>query len=293
MTFSIVALDPDNGDLGVAVQSKFPNAGVSIPFAKAGVGAIASQAYVNSSFGHRGLALLELGASPGQALDMLVQQDGSRDFRQVGIVDARGGTAAFTGTRCFDWAGSVGGEGFMVQGNTVAGAAVIEDMAAAFTGSTGPLADRLLAALAAGQAAGGDRRGQQSAGLLVVRQGGGYGGHDDRYAELSVYDHPTPIEELNRLYAIHRLTYFRSRDEDLIPIEGDLAKELQGVLKARGFYHGRVDGNFDDACILVLHDFMGWENYDERIRDDGRIDREVLQDIRAKYTDWLCQKREG
>ena len=120
-----------------------------------------------------------------------------------------------------------------------------------------------------------------------MRAGGGYGGHDDRYVDLSVYDHPTPIAELQRLYAIHRLTYFRSREEDLLPIEGSLAAELQELLTARGFYAGPSGGPFDAACIQALHDFMGWENYDERIRSDGRIDREVLEDIRAKHRNWL------
>jgi len=171
MTFSIVALDPDTGDLGVAVQSKFPNAGVAIPFARARVGAVASQAYVNSSFGHRGLALLELGASPEQVLVVLVPQDHSRELRQVGIVDTRGRTAAFTGARCFDWAGVISGDGYTVQGNTLAGAAVAESMAAAFTGASGSLAERLLATLAAGQAAGGDRRGPYQPGRHRVSQG--------------------------------------------------------------------------------------------------------------------------
>ncbi len=287
MTFSIVAFDPENGDLGVAVESKFPNAGVSIPFAKAGVGAIATQAYCNTGFGPRGLSLLESGATSQQALDILVQGDAELEYRQVGIVDAEGRTASFTGTRCFDWCGSVQGEGFTVQGNVLAGSGVVEAMADSFSAGSGPLAERLLAALAAGQGAGGDRRGQQSAGLLVVRTAGGYGGHDDRYVELSVYDHPAPIDELQRLYAIHRLTYFRSREEDLLPIAGELALELQGLLKARGFYSGPEDGCFGAPAIQALHDFMGWENYDERICNDGRIDMEVLEDMRTKHRQWL------
>lgn len=290
MTFSIVAFDSEIGDLGVAVQSKFPNAGVSIPFARAGVGAIASQAYCNTGFGPRGLALLENGATSQQALDILVASDADRDYRQVGIVDAQGRTAAFTGGQCFDWCGSLQGEGFTAQGNTLAGPGVVGAMAETFGTDSGSLAERLLAALAAGQAQGGDRRGQQSAGLLVVREGGGYGGFDDRYVEISVYDHPTPIAELQRLYAIHRLTYFRSRPEDLIPIEGELVLELQGLLKARGFYAGPENGRFDGVCIRALHDFMGWENYDERIRDDARIDMEVLDDIRAKHLEWLAAR---
>ena len=286
MTYSIVAFDPDTGDLGVAVQSKFPNAGVSIPHARAGVGAVASQAYLNTRFGPQGLTLLENGATPQQALDILIAGDDERDFRQVGIVDAQGHSAAFTGANCFEWAGSIHGEQFTAQGNVLTGSQVVEAMAEAFHSSSGPLAERLLTALEGGQKAGGEKRGQQSAGLLVVRPGGGYGGHDDRLAEISVYDHATPIEELKRLYAIHRLTYFRAHEEDLVPIAGDLALEMQTLLSARGFYTGPVDGDFAATSRRALHDFMGWENYDERIRDDGRIDTEVLEDIRTKHAVW-------
>lgn len=283
MTYSIVAFDPDSGDLGVAVQSKFPNAGVTIPFARAGVGAIASQAYLNPGFGHRGLVLLEHGASPEQALDILVGGDPERAVRQVGMVDARGRSAAYTGAECFPWCGALQGEHFTAQGNVLAGPGVVGAMAETFAAASGPLAERLLAALAAGQAAGGEVRGQQSAGLLVVRAGGGYGGHDDRLVPISVYDHPTPIAELERLYAIHRLTYFRSRPEDLVPVAGALARELQALLRERGFYRGAMDGECGPLMRRALHDFMGWENYDERIRDDGLIDREVLEDIRRKH----------
>jgi uncharacterized Ntn-hydrolase superfamily protein len=291
MTFSIVAFDPDSGDLGVAVQSKFPNAGVTIPYAQTGVGAIATQAYCNTSFGPRGLSLLDNGASPEQTVQILTQGDENRAYRQVGIIDVRGRTAVYTGERCFDWAGSVQGENFSVQGNVLAGPQVAEAMARAFREDPGELSECLLAALRAGQAAGGERRGQQSAGLLVVRQGGGYGGHDDRYAAISVYDHPTPITELERLYAIHRLTYFRSRPEDLIPITGDLTQELLQTLHERGFYRGSIEAPWSAEATTALHDFMGWENYDERIRDDGLIDREVLEDIRAKRAEGLVERQ--
>lgn len=287
MTFSIVAVDPVNGDLGVAVQSKFPNVGVSIPFAKAGVGAVATQSYCNTSYGPRGVALLEQGASPQQALEILIQSDEQRDYRQVGIIDAQGRTASFTGAHCFDWAGSLSGDGCSAQGNTLAGPAVVEGMVQAFTQAPGPLAERLLAALQAGQANGGDRRGQQSAALLVVRSGGGYGGFDDRYVDISVYDHPAPITELERLYAIHRLTYFRSDPEQLVRITDALASELQQILQVRGFYQGAITGICDGATLKALRDFMGWENYDERIRQDDWIDLEVLADIRDKHALWL------
>ncbi len=287
MTFSIVAFDPANGDLGVAVQSKFPNVGVSIPFARAGVGAVATQSYCNTSYGPRGLALLENGASAQQAVEILTGEDPQRESRQLGIIDTRGRAASFTGAHCFDWAGGLLGKDCAVQGNTLAGPQVVEGMARGFENSSGPLVERLLAALRAGQASGGDRRGQQSAALLVVRAGGGYGGFDDRYAAIAVYDHPTPIAELERLYAIHRLTYFRSDPAQLVEIDTAIANELQQILHARGFYKGAITGIRDDATLKAWRDFMGWENYDERIRDDGRIDLEVLADVRRKHALWL------
>ena len=290
MTFSIVAFDPANGDLGVAVQSKFPNVGVSIPFARAGVGAVATQCYCNTSYGPRGLALLENGASPEQAVAILTGDDPQRDYRQVGIIDAQGRTASFTGAHGFAWAGSVQGQNCAAQGNTLAGPEVVESMARVFEATPGLLAVRLLAALQAGQAAGGDRRGQQSAALLVKRAGGGYGGFDDRYVEISVYDHPAPIAELERLYAIHRLTYFRSEPEQLVTIDSAIASELQQVLQARGFYKDAITGVCDEALLKALRDFMGWENYDERIRDDDLIDLEVLADIRAKHAVGLWEQ---
>lgn len=291
MTFSIVAFDPENGDLGIAVESKFPNVGVVIPFAQAGIGAIATQSYCNTSFGPRGLALLQKGASPQDVVDELVAGDEDHESRQLAVIDAQGHGAAYTGAQCFDWCGSIVEDNFSVQGNCLASEAVASHMAQSMHDSRGTLAERLLDALAAGQAAGGDRRGQQSAALLVVRKGGGYGGHDDRYVDISVYDHPTPIEELYRLYAIHRLTYFRSDPEKLVPAEGKIARELQEIMKARGFYSGEIDGLFNNDTRNALHDFMGWENYDERIRDDELVDLEVLKDIRKKHQQWLRDQK--
>jgi uncharacterized Ntn-hydrolase superfamily protein len=287
MTFSIVAFDSRTGDLGVAVQSKFPNVGISIPFAKAGVGAVATQSYCNTSFGPRGLALLENGASPEQALEILIGSDPQREDRQVGIVDAQGRTASFTGGRCFDWAGDYRGVHCTAQGNTLTGPQVVEGMVRAFEDTREPLAERLLVALYAGQAGGGDRRGQQSAALVVKRAGGGYGGFDDRYVEVSVCDHPTPIAELERLYAIHRLTYLRSDPDQLVTINTAIASELQEILCVRGFLQAPPSGVFDADMQRGLHDFMGWENYDARMREDDLIDLDVLEDIRRKHALWL------
>jgi uncharacterized Ntn-hydrolase superfamily protein len=291
MTFSIAAFDPENGDLGIAVQSKFPNVGVVIPFARAGIGAIATQSYCNTSFGPRGLTLLQKGASPQDVVDELIAGDEDHEYRQLAVIDAQGHAAAYTGAHCFDWCGSVVEDNFSVQGNCLESDAVANHMAQSMRDSRGSLAERLLGALAAGQAAGGDRRGQQSAALLVVRECGGYGGHDDRYVDISVYDHPAPIKELYRLYDIHRLTYFRSDPDKLVPAEGEIARELQEIMKARRFYSGEVDGLFNKDTRNALHDFMGWENYDERIRNDELVDLEVLEDIRKKHQQWLRENK--
>ena len=290
MTFSIVAFDPESGDLGVAVQSKFPNVGSVIPFAKAGVGAVATQSFSNTDYATRGFALLRNGASPEQAIDILTGNDPDRDYRQVGIVDGQGRAASFTGGACFDWAGSIIGENFAVQGNTIVGQPVVAAMARTFQEHSGELVDRLLAALAAGQDAGGDRRGQQSAALLVVRKGGGYGVNNDRYVDISIPDHATPIAELHRVFSISKLTFFGSDPIKLTPIDAAIANELQQILKAREFYRGAVTGVLDTVTKKALRDFMGWENYDERIREDDLIDLEVLDDIRCKHAAWLRAK---
>ncbi len=282
-TFSIVAYDPASGDLGVAVQSKFPNVRPVVPWAKAGVGAVATQSFANTSYGSRGLALLENGATPQQALDILTANDLDKESRQVGIVDFKGRSATFTGKNCFDWAGGMAGENFAVQGNILAGSQVVAELARAFKETSGTLAERLLAALEAGQAAGGDRRGMQSAALLVVRKNGGYGGYDDRFIDISVYDNPQPIAELRRLYNLHKLTFFRSEPQNLTKITPAIARELQQIMKERDFYKNEITGVFDEATKKALRDFMGWENYDERIRDDDLIDLEVLTDIRRNH----------
>jgi uncharacterized Ntn-hydrolase superfamily protein len=214
-TFSIVAFDPATGDLGVAVQSKYFGVGSVVPWARAGVGAVATQARVKVGFGPEGLRLMEAGKPAQEALEVLLAADPQRAVRQLAIVDARGRPAAYTGAECFAWAGHRTGEHFAVQGNLLAGEDVVKAMAAAFekarSSGEGELADWLLAALEAGQAAGGDKRGQQSAALLVVRANGGPGGDNDRYLDLRVEDHPTPIVELTRLRALHREFYRPAR----------------------------------------------------------------------------------
>lgn len=209
-TFSIVAYDPDAKEWGVAVQSRFLGVGAVVPWAKAGVGAIATQSWANTTFGPRGLQLLEQGLSAQEVMDRLLDEDPGKERRQVGIVDAKGNVATFTGDRCMDWAGGRTGKNYCVQGNILAGQEVAAAMAAGFEKAQGDLGDRLIASLAAGQAAGGDRRGRQSASLLVVKEKGGYGGYNDRYRDVRVDDHETPIVELKRVYALHKRT-FRQR----------------------------------------------------------------------------------
>jgi uncharacterized Ntn-hydrolase superfamily protein len=313
-TFSMVAWDPETGELGVVVQSKFPNVRPIVPWAEADVGAVATQSYARIDYARRGLELMRQGATAEEALRICLREDPNPELRQVGMVDARGHAASWTGAACFDWAGSNaggqrGGKGelvtgrfFAAQGNILAGPGVLEAMVRAYQESRGPLAERLLAALVAGGKAGGDRRGEQSAALLVVRRGAGYDGLDN-YIDISVYDHPRPIEELVRLYRLNQLYFSRSRPENLVPITPDIAQELQEIWRARGFYNGPVNGRVDTLFQRILIDFMGWENYDMRIEevqrvnlargDTLKIDREVLEDIRRVFREGRWRPREG
>ena len=302
-TFSIVAVDLENGDVGVAVQSKFPNVRPVVPWAEAGVGAIATQSFVNVSYGSKGLTLMRNGATAGEAMRILVANDSASSVRQAGIVDMQGNAASWTGAECFDWAGGatgaksggkgelITGKGFAAQGNILVGKETVEAMAKTFQSTKGSLADRLVAALLAGGKAGGDRRGEQSAALLVKRKGAGYDGTTDDYIDISVYDHVTPLKELERLYNLHKLFFFRSETKNLLKIDAALCKELQSMLSNKEykgfiFYTGPVNGSFDQATSKALQDFMGWENYDVRIRQDDMIDKEVLEDIRKNYAAW-------
>ncbi|HWP81595.1 MAG TPA: DUF1028 domain-containing protein [Bacteroidota bacterium] len=307
-TFSIAAVDTVNGDVGVAVQSKFPNVRPVVPWMEVGVGAIATQSFVNVSYGPRGLALMKNGATAEDAIRILIASDNGREVRQVGIVDARGNAASWTGNECFDWAGGkagdnfggkgvvVVGKGFAAQGNILVGRETVETMAETFKKTTGSLADKLLAALVAGGKAGGDRRGEQSAALVVKRKGAGYDGTTDDFIDISVYDHPTPLKELERLYQLHKLYFFRTDPKNLIKIDAAICRELQTIMKDKAykgieFYAGPVHGAFDAATKKALQDFMGWENYDVRIRDDDQIDKEVLQEIRKNYSEWKAKKK--
>lgn len=243
MTFSIIAYDPETGDLGVGVASKFLAVGSIVPHARAKVGAIATQSYACEYFGPVGLTLLEKGLSPEEVLNKLLFNDQHREKRQVAIINAKGQVAAFTGRECIEWAGHIIGDHFSVQGNILTGPEVLKAMASAFRETNGELVDKLIASLEAGEIAGGDKRGKQSAALLVVREKGGFLGESDKYVDLRVDDHPDPIRELKRLFNLYdssRLYRLGSRELLLTP-QRDV-KEIQRVLAKLGFYRGEIDG---------------------------------------------------
>jgi uncharacterized Ntn-hydrolase superfamily protein len=304
MTFSIVARAPETGDLGVAVASKFLAVGSVVPWARAGVGAIATQALANVSYGPDGLAALESGADAETVLALLTEADDGRSERQLGIVDARGRAASHTGTGCLVWAGGRAADGVAIQGNILAGPQVVEAMSGAFDGSTGSLPDRLLTALLAGDRAGGDARGRQSAALLVVRAGGGYGGTTDRWIDLRVDDHEDPVPELRRLVDIWRLLSERPDPGNVLPIDPGLAAELRDHLTRAGWAPGRDDTfarsirgalagvdrigsprdagpHWDASWDAALLTWMGVANLEERTAAAGWIDPAVLEQLRA------------
>lgn len=282
MTFSIVARDPQVGESGIAVQSKFLAVGAVVPWAKAGVGAIATQSWANTSYGPRGLELLASGLSAQETLAQLISEDDGRASRQVGIVGVEGKPATFTGDQCFPWAGGQVGEHYTCQGNILVGEDTVLAMARTFEQTTGQLCDRLVAALAAGQAAGGDSRGQQSAALLVVRHGGGYGGFNDRFIDLRVDDHPQPINELQRILQLHKLYLFPPDPADILVIDHNVARELQQLLTVLGDYQGAISGSYDEVTRGAFRKFSGRENLEERWFEDARVDRTVLEFLRQK-----------
>ncbi len=277
-TFSIVALDRRTGDLGVAVQSKFIAVGSVVPWAKAKIGAVATQASANVTYGPKAIKMLEQGLDSSEVLRRLLAEDVSTQSRQVAVVDAKGTVAVHTGKECMDWAGHVTGDGYSCQGNILTGKNVVESMARAYEETPGDLIDRLLAALSAGQRAGGDRRGQQSAALLVVREKGGYEGFTDRYVDLRVDDSPQPIDELKRIFKIYDMTMLSREDpSNLVAITGNVLKTLQGSLKNLGFYKGSVNGNYDEQTKQALRDFVNVNNFENRMHKEGYIWKSILQ----------------
>lgn len=285
-TFSIVAHCAEEEAWGVAVASKFPAVGAVVPWARAGAGAVATQSYAKVGFGPDGLALMGEGLSAAEALSRLLEADDGRETRQVALVDARGGVAAHTGSECHEWAGHLMGEGFSVQGNLLAGEAVIEAMAAGFQRAEGELADRLAAALRAGESAGGDKRGKQSAAVLVARQNGGYGGDNDRYLDLRVDDAAEPVADLIALVKLHHLYFQPPRAEDAIRIDEDIARELQAIMIGQGYMTGEINGVWDEVCQQVFRMLIGNENLEMRWTPEQNrhsIDRVVLEYLRQRF----------
>jgi uncharacterized Ntn-hydrolase superfamily protein len=276
VTFSIVACDAYAGQLGVAVASKFLAVGAVVPWLECEVGAIATQALANTRYGPEGLAHLREGASARETLDALLAADPGRDDRQAGIVDARGRGATHTGQSCMPWAGGRAGSGYAAQGNILTGPDVVDAMAESFETGSGDLADRLLLALAAGDAAGGDRRGRQSAALTVVAPAGGYGGNDDRLVDLRVDDHPEPLTELRRLFGIHVLLTGTTPEEEKLPLEGALSDEVRELLARAGYPCGDGAEGLDEA----LRAFVGTENLEARWWHEERLDPVVLAHLR-------------
>jgi uncharacterized Ntn-hydrolase superfamily protein len=277
VTFSIVARSGDGRFHGVAVASKFLAAGALVPGAEAEVGALATQAHANLAYRPQGLTLLRTGLGAEDVIAGLVAADAGRASRQLGVVDAEGGAATYTGSDCHDWAGGQAGDGWAAQGNILAGPQVIDAIRDAWLGGSAEqrFAERLVDALRAGDQAGGDRRGRQSAGLLVVARRGGYGGNSDVVVDLRVDDHPDPVTELGRLLAVHIMLFEKPDPSTLIDLTGDLATEVAGLLAAAG--HAPTGSDLDTA----LADWAGVENLEERLVP-GRIDPLVLVHLRAR-----------
>ena len=280
MTFSIIGFDPETKELGIAVASKFLSVGAVVPFAKAGVGAIATQSWANLEYGKRGLSLLKQGLEPEEVLKELIKDDDKSSVRQVGIVNANGRSITFTGEECFEWAGGVAGTNYAIQGNILVDSETVNEMEKTFIETDGSLADRLLAALCAGELAGGDSRGKQSAALYIVKEKGSYGGYTDRFIDLRVDDHSDPVKELIRLLKLHRLYFEHSAIEDIVSIEGELEEEIQNLL----FENGHLDRDLieRDDLLDAVQSYHLIENFDERLQERGYIDLKVVEYMKIK-----------
>ena len=273
-TYSIAACDLEAGQWGVATQSKFLGVGSVVPWAEPQIGAIATQAYANPRYGPDGLALLREGLSAEEVVERLTQADEGRDHRQLGVVDGNGGSASYTGSECMDWAGGRTGPRYAAQGNILVSAETVDAIAETFERTAGaPLVERLLDCLDAAQAAGGDRRGQQSAALLVVEKDGGYAGLSDEVVDLRVDEHERPLEELRRIYVMHQAIFGRTPSAQWLGVDEQLAGELRERLARLGF-----DGELDHAFTT----WAGQENLEERVDGVERIDPVVLEELRRQ-----------
>ncbi|QPC47494.1 DUF1028 domain-containing protein [Mangrovibacillus cuniculi] len=277
MTFSIVGYDPKEKEWGIAVQSKFLGVGSVVPFAIAGVGAVATQSYANTTYGPKAMELFGQGLSAEDVIEKLTAEDPDRALRQVGVIDASGRPASFTGEGCYDWAGGKTGEHYAAQGNILVDENTVEAMATTFEKTEGTLANRLLQALLAGQHAGGDSRGQQSAAILVVKEKGGYGGFNDRYIDLRVDDHPTPIEELIRIYDLQQL-YFAPSSPDRVEAWTDFREELNKHLEVLGYL------DHTKTTEQALRDYHHTENFEMREQKPGFVDLDVYEYMKTQVT---------
>ncbi len=285
-TFSIAAYDPNEPAWGVAVASKFLAVGAVVPWAQAGAGAVATQSYANPTYGPRGLERMAAGLSAAGTLDRLLATDPERERRQVGLVDAQGRPVTFTGGECHPWAGGRVGPGFAVQGNMLAGAEVVTAMSEAFTRSAGDLPTRLHKALLAGEAAGGDRRGRQSAAILVAKPGGGYSGLNDRWVDYRVDDHPNPIARLGELLELHHVFRGEIRAGEQVELTGNHLRRLQLVMKRQGFYSGAIHGQYDSATRAALEAFLVNENLRDRAdMEKGWITRPAFEYLLRRFGD--------
>ncbi len=280
MTFSIVAFDPKTGDLGVAVQSKFPCVGSIVPWAKSNVGAVATQAFANTTFGPRGLKLLEEGLSSNEVLSKLLEDDDLREQRQLGIIDAKGNAVAFTGKDCFYWAGHVVGKYFSCQGNILVSDETVKSMAVAFQETKGDLADKLLAVLSAADQEGrGDVRGKQSAALLIVREKGGYGGFTDIMVDLRVDDHKEPIKELKRIFEVYDMIMLEREDpSNIMKIEGDVSLNIKRVLIELGYIDkdpNEILELWEETDTKAFENWVGINNFENKWKNDGTIWKSV------------------
>jgi len=278
MTFSIVACDLKEKSWGVAVASKFPAVGSVVPWAQADAGAVATQSFSNASFGPRGLEMMASGASAKDTLAKLIMDDAGRDLRQVGLVDAKGHAATYTGSGCFPWAGGVTGKGYAIQGNILASAKVVPAIEKKFLATQGDLPSRLYAALLAGDRAGGDKRGRQSAAIYVVKPNGGYGGFIDRWIDYRVDDHEDPVPRLGELIELHRLYFDQSSESERVWLKGKSLEQITAILKNEGYLKKNV--TFQNAFTA----FIGNENFEERSDPNALwIDKPVLKYLVKKF----------
>jgi len=284
-TYSILGIDKETNSIGIAVQSKFPNVGSIVPHGKVDIGVIATQAFANSVHAKDGISLLSEGRSPKEVIDILIKNDEKRNQRQIGILNMQGDKFSYTGEDVYSWdgyAGSAEKENCIAQGNSLKNKNVLNRMVSEFEKKEGSLSEKLLHALDAGQQAGGEIRGQQSAAILVLKKGAGYDEGDDRLVDISIFDHKEPIKELARCYELYKLSFFPSNPKNLIQITDDIAILLKKQMKKINLYDGEENGHWDKEEIEAMKRFMGWENYDNRMRDDNLIDIEILNDIKNK-----------